>query len=118
MRVNLPLDGGKPRHTTYRFAQEGDPDGPLYGEVICFTGALMVPRRDAAARAADAGCQVMDGVTKKTTLLVVGDQDVRQLAEGQTESSKHRKAEELIGAGHKLRILRETDFMELVQLEG
>lgn len=110
-RVEQRMDG-EPRD---RFAQQGNPDGPLQGEVICFTGALLIPRREAAARAAEAGCQVVDNVTKKTTLLVMGDQDVRQLAEGQTKSSKHRKAEELIAAGHTLRILRETDFMQLVR---
>lgn len=54
-----------------------------------------------------------DGVTKNTTILVVGDQDVRKLA-GQEKSSKHRKAEDLIKKGQAIRIIRETDFKELV----
>jgi DNA polymerase-3 subunit epsilon len=62
--------------------------------------------------AAQLGCAVGTGVTKKTTLLVVGDQDLAKLA-GHEKSSKHRKAEELIAAGAKIRILRESDFQTL-----
>lgn len=93
--------------------RSGNPEGDLYGEVLVFTGALQIPRREAADMAAAVGCDVADGVTKKTTLLVVGDQDVRKLA-GHEKSSKHRKAEELISAGRSIRILRESDFKELV----
>jgi hypothetical protein len=53
-------------------AQEGNPDGALFGEVVVFTGALSMPRREAAALAAAMGCKVADGVTKETTLLVHG----------------------------------------------
>lgn len=91
-----------------------NPDGPLYGEVICFTGALTIPRRDAAEMASAAGCVIGDGVTKETTLLVVGDQDVRKLA-GHKMSSKHRKAEQLISKGQPIRILSENDFRRVVQ---
>ncbi len=48
-------------------------------------------------------------VTKHTTLLVVGDQDLRKL-NGQEKISKHRKAEQLIAKGQALRILGESDF--------
>ena len=93
----------------------GDPEGRLYGEVLVFTGALAITRSEAADMAAKIGCTVADGVNKKTTMLVVGDQDVRELA-GQEQSSKHRKAEDLILKGQAIRILRETDFKELVSL--
>ena len=39
-----------------------------------------MPRREAADIAASIGCDVDAGVTKRTTLLVVGDQDVQRLA--------------------------------------
>ena len=64
--------------------------------------------------AAALGCQVASGVTKKTTMLVVGDQDTKRLA-GHEKSSKHRKAEELIGKGVPIRVLRESDFKELAR---
>ena len=70
-------------------------------------------RHDAAVAAANAGCQVDDGVTKHTTLLVVGDQDIRKLA-GHEKSSKHRKAEELINKGQRIRIVGESDFKSIV----
>ena len=47
--------------------------------------------------------------------LVVGDQDVQKLA-GHNKSSKHRKAEDLILKGQPIRILRESDFLELAGL--
>src|SRR3546814_2163433 len=65
----------------------GDGDGALLGETIVFTGALVLPRRDAADRAHALGAAVEPGVTKKTTMLVVGDQDLSKLA-GHQKSSK------------------------------
>ena len=52
-------------------------------------------------------------VTKHTTMLVIGDQDLRKLA-GHDKSSKHMKAEQLIGNGQQIRILGESDFMRIV----
>ena len=90
----------------------GNPNGALTGEVVVFTGALSLPRRIAADLAASIGCEVDAGVTKKTTILVVGDQDVQRL-HGHEKSSKHRKAEDFIARGQTIRILRETDFRAL-----
>ena len=112
-RVNQPID---PEQSSSGAAiqRDGNPEGDLYGEVIVFTGALELPRTEAANFAASVGCQVAPGVTKKTTILVVGDQDVARLA-GHEKSSKHRKAEQLVADGHRLRIIRETDFKALVR---
>lgn len=93
----------------------GNRDGPLAGEVIVFTGALAMPRRQAADLAAGIGCDVVDNVNRHTTLLVVGDQDIRRLV-GHDKSSKHRKAEELIGKGQPIRILGESDYLRLVDM--
>lgn len=94
-------------------AREGNPEGALHGEAVVFTGALSISRREAAALAAAMGCQVADSVNRATTLLVVGDQDLRRLS-GQEKSSKHRKAEELMSKGQAIRILGESDFQRLV----
>lgn len=110
VRVRQPIS---PSDAT-PIAQTGNISGPLAGEVIVFTGALTLPRREAARMAADAGIDVADGVTKHTTLLVVGDQDLDRLADGETKSSKHRKAESLIQGGQPLRILSEADFQALL----
>jgi DNA polymerase-3 subunit epsilon len=94
--------------------RDGNPEGALFGEVLVFTGALEIPRREAADLASTIGCQVASGVTIKTTILVVGDQDIKKLI-GHEKSSKHRKAEELIVKGVPIRILKESDFKELVR---
>jgi DNA polymerase III subunit epsilon len=93
--------------------REGDPAGRLFGEVVVFTGSLSISREDAAEVAAEAGCCVDDSVTKHTTILVVGDQDLRRLA-GHDKSSKQRKAEQLIGNGQHIRIVGESDFKQIV----
>lgn len=94
-----------------------NPEGPLFGHVAVFTGALSIPRQKAADLAAAAGCVIGDSVNKKTTLLVVGDQDIRKLG-GKDKSSKHLKAEQLITAGHAIRILGESDFERIVLGQG
>ena len=94
----------------------GNPEGLLSGEVIVFTGQLQVTKREAADLAAKMGCDVGPGVTKKTTILCVGNQDIEKLA-GHTKSSKHRKAEDLIANGQRIRIIREADFMEMVAFQ-
>lgn len=110
-RVHQPIHP----ETDQLIARDGNPNGELYGEVLVFTGKLSMTRHEAADMAATVGCEVDPGVTKRTTLLVVGDQDVTRLA-GHDKSSKYRKAETLISAGHPIRILRETDFRRLVHL--
>lgn len=91
----------------------GNQSGPLAGSVVVFTGALGMSRAEAAELAARAGMTVKAGVTKQTTHLVVGDQDLTALA-GHALSSKHRKAEEMQGAGHLIRIIGESDFGKLI----
>ena len=54
------------------------------------------------------------GVTRDTTILVVGDQDIRVLA-GHDKSSKHRKAEKLIREGYSIRIIGESDFLLTIE---
>jgi DNA polymerase-3 subunit epsilon len=101
--------------STAPVSRPGNPDGPLFGEKLVFTGALSMPRREAADLAATAGCEVDSGVTKRTTVLVVGDQDIARLS-GHEKSSKHRKAEELMAQGQGIRIIGESDFRRLLSL--
>lgn len=110
-RVRQPIGS----HGTDRITREANIEGPLYGEIVVFTGALEMPRREAADLAASVGCQVDGGVTQKTTILVVGDQDIKRLA-GHNKSSKQRKAEMLAERGQELRIIGETDFRQMVGL--
>lgn len=111
-RIKQPID---PLNASSGAAikRAGNAEGELYGEIVVFTGALEMPRREAADLAASIGCTVAAGVTKKTTLLVVGDQDLSKLA-GKVKSSKHIKAKQLIQNGQDIRILKESDFQQLV----
>jgi DNA polymerase-3 subunit epsilon len=111
-RVHQPIN---PENSSSGSAinRDGNPEGELYGEELVFTGALEIPRREAADLAASIGCSVASGITKNTTLLVVGDQDVTKLA-GKAKSSKHLKAEQFIAKGQEIRIIKESDFKELV----
>ena len=71
-------------------------------------------RRDRVAAAASrAGWEVAANVSGRTTLVVVGVQDMSKLA-GSEESTKQRKAESLIAAGYKIRIVDESEFWRLV----
>jgi DNA polymerase III subunit epsilon len=91
----------------------GAADGPFAGEVIVFTGSLVVSRHEAADEAARHGFDVAQGVTKKTTMVCVGIQD-RDKIGGYEKSSKHRKAEELIQEGYEISIIGEQDFWRLI----
>src|SRR5690606_29694178 len=112
-RVQRPIDPTFDQPIT----RDGNSEGPLFGNVAVFTGSLTIPRREAADLAARAGCDVGASVTKRTTLLIVGDQDIYKLA-GKTKSSKHLNAEELIGQGHQIRVLRESDFQSIVPAQA
>lgn len=98
------------RNYPSKVARHGDGDGPLIQETVVFTGKLKLSREEAATLASTAGADVADSVTKKTTILVVGDQDLR-LTRGQAKSSKHRRAEELIAQGISIRVMGESDFV-------
>lgn len=111
-RVRQPIGVNRVRMTEL----EANPEGSFFGNSIVFTGALEISRSEAAKMAARIGCDVQAGVNKDTTMLVVGDQDVRRLA-GHEKSSKHRKAESLILKGQQIRIIQEADFLHLVGLE-
>lgn len=93
--------------------RDANQDGPLCGHCAVFTGSLTISRVEAADLAARAGIRVVSSVSKKVTLLVVGDQDLALLS-GHEKSSKHRRAEELIEAGTAIRIIGEAEFLSLV----
>jgi len=76
VRVAQPINTQASGESKY-IKRDGDPEGELYGEVMVFTGSLCIPRAEAANLAAKIGCAIGSGVTKKTTLLVVGDQNLQ-----------------------------------------
>ncbi|MDB5616063.1 exonuclease domain-containing protein [Tardiphaga sp.] len=96
-----------------RYARSGRAAGRLAGETVLFTGFLQINRAEAVNLASAAGCDVADTATRKVTILVVGDQDLR-LTRGQEKSTKHRKIEGLIANGARIRIVGEADFLLMV----
>lgn len=89
-------------------------DHPLFRKTVAFTGALAIPRREAMQAVVDSGGIASRGITKKTELLVTGFQDLTRLAEGQSESAKLRKAQELAARGLPIEIVGESDFVKLL----
>lgn len=112
-RVNLPINLYATRNKiSTKIKLEGNPEGPLFGENMVFTGKLCITRAEAGKIAAQLGCNVDDSLTQKTTILVLGAQDDYRLA-GHSKSSKHRKAEKLIEKGCNIQFLTEADFLAL-----
>lgn len=97
------------------YSMEGNPDGPLFGESVVFTGTLSRPRAEMVQIAAEAGCRVQEGISKETTLLVVGFQNDYKLG-GYDKSSKQRKAEKMVANGFPIKILSEDDFRWMADL--
>jgi DNA polymerase-3 subunit epsilon len=89
----------------------------LEGDVVVFTGRLSMSRDAAAEVVAKCGCDVADSVNKRTTILVVGDQDLRK-TKGQERSAKHRRAEQLVADGYSIRIVGESDFLRIVGMDA
>jgi len=90
-----------------------DPDNPLFGSVVVFTGTLdSMTRTEAAQAAVDCGAKAATSVSKKVDFLVVGVTDFAVVKDG--ASSKMRKAIELAEAGHSVEIIDEADFLRLL----
>ena len=94
-----------------------DPGHPFFGHTFCFTGELQsFSRLDAMAAVADCGATNRQGVTKKTTYVVIGRSDsthsasVRDLG----ESGKERKALDYIALGQQIMVLGEQEFVQIL----
>ncbi|MGO1621997.1 exonuclease domain-containing protein [Flaviflexus sp.] len=92
-------------------------NGAFVGETICFTGALRLKRNDAIALAVKQGATAQTGVTKKTSLVVVGGFSSTTLRPGASMSSKLEKALTLQQNGQPLEILTEVEFLQRLAVE-
>src|SRR4051794_20549870 len=107
-RVRKPITSSSNYKSDLR--RDGNVDGPLYGEIVVLTGGFDLPKAEQANLAAYAGCEVANSVTKKTTLVVVGDD---RFARGE-RSGKWKRAEELARQNLSIRIMSESDFRALI----
>lgn len=93
-----------------------DPNHPLFGKVVVFTGKLYsMPRPDAWRLVALVGGIPKDTMTKTTNLLVLGEQDPFKLRPGESQSGKFRDAEKLREKGILIEVINETDFLAYLE---
>lgn len=80
-------------------------DGPLFGEQLCFTGTLAMPRKQAQDLARAAGAKVVDTLIVGVTCVVMGS----DVIDG--SSSKARKAYDMQRRLGNLKIWSEDEFL-------
>ncbi len=83
------------------------------GVNVVFTGNLRSLERDEAEQLVRlAGGQCAGTVTRKTSVLVVGQPDMRTLRAGRSRSTKEDRAQELIHGGQRIEVLSEEQFFQ------
>ena len=92
-----------------------DPTHPLYGQTVVFTGDLGIPRPQAKLRAAVLGAQPASAVTRKTTVLVVGNGFVAADLRSGRVTGKARRVMELHGRGQNIEVLSEAEFLQMTE---
>lgn len=113
-RWNGPSSSAPPIRPVRDPEAEIDPNSPLAGVTVTFTGTLShLTRREAAQMVVDNGGEFSKSVTQNTDLLVVGRQDLEKLR-GEELSRSTRRAVELAAQGHHIEIIDEADFMRLL----
>ena len=86
---------------------------PLSGRHCVFTGRLeRYKRREAMKIVAELGGVNERGVTRRTNVLILGNEEYRK----REKSRKHRKAEKLVLAGQEIEMIPENVFYDLVDL--
>lgn len=112
----LPNRGNSIDYDTFIKSIQADPtkvdkNSYFFGKSICFTGTCKYGvRKQLLQRIADIGGIPTDSVTKKTDILVVGQQDYKRVGESGM-SRKQQKALELLKEGLDIEILSEVEFI-------
>lgn len=93
---------------------EFDTNHPLYGKNCVITGEFSsFDRKEAMQRLVDIGANVKSGVSGKTDYLFVGIQDKKLVGEDGL-STKEEKAYQLIEQGKNIKIVKEEEFIKLL----
>ena len=88
------------------------PDSPCNGKIFVFTGDLKYfSRREAMQEVINRGGQCRGAVTRKTNYLVEGNFENVDVG----ESTKQQKARELQLKGFDIRVISESDFLEMLR---
>ncbi|WP_264669104.1 exonuclease domain-containing protein [Arthrobacter sp. VKM Ac-2550] len=93
---------------------EADETHPLFGQTIVFTGNLGIERQQAKIRAAALGAQPASTVTRKTSVLVVGDGFVAADLKRGRITTKAQKVLALHGRGQQVEVLSEGEFLQML----
>jgi hypothetical protein len=89
---------------------EPSKDGPLVGEWVAIIGAENIG--PLASELALNGANIMSGIGKTTTILVVNEE--KPFSYGLTRSATYRKAIKLIESGSKMKIVSKSELHELI----
>jgi DNA polymerase-3 subunit epsilon len=116
LQTTNQLTAHKKSSKSKKISLKGSLEGKLCGEVVLFTGALSISGmniNEAKELVASCGADVAPSISKKVTLLVAGTQDPKKL-NGKPNSTSYLTAEKYVAEGHKIRILNEIEFFELI----
>ncbi len=91
-----------------------DEDNYFYGKRVCFTGTCLYGnRKELLDKVAAVGGIPVDSVSRKTDVLVVGQQDYRVVGEDGM-SNKQEKAMKMIAEGYPIEVLSEKEFLSRI----
>ena len=89
-------------------------EGIFIGKNVVFTGTLIsMTRQVAAQKVLNNGGYVSNTINKGTNFLVMGVQDFARFVDGK-QSSKTKRANELIEEGQQLEIIDENEFLRMI----
>lgn len=88
----------------------------LFGQYVVFTGKLNMSRTRAIVFVKKMGGHVQSSVTRKTTLLVLGNQNKKRLRQGHSRTVKHDAVRKRIKEGQAITILQQEEFYTLLNL--
>lgn len=106
--------GGQGYGRTPDASPDADPGHPLYGQTMVFTGGMALRREDAWAAVASLGATPNKSVTKRTTMLVIGDGFTGNCVED-FHTGKASKAVQWQAKGHTIEVLTEGDLSEMLK---
>ena len=106
--------GGRGYGETPGASPNADPGHPLYGQTMVFTGGMALRREDAWAAVASLGATPEKDVTKRTTMLVIGDGFTGNCVE-EFHTGKAVKAVHWQAKGHTIEVLTEGDLFEMLE---
>jgi DNA polymerase-3 subunit epsilon len=109
LRSGWPEEGANPLPNA-----DAEPDHPLYGQTVVFTGELAMTRPEAKVRSAELGARPESRVTARTTVLVVGDGFVASDLRSGRLTGKARRVLELHERGQPIEVLSEGEFLQMV----